>query len=291
MVYFEMFKRDIDRMKDCLKRVQVMPLGSGALSGTTLPIDREFVAKELGFNSISANSLDAVSDRDYILEFLAVSSILMMHLSRFAEEIILWTTMEFRFIEIPDSLCTGSSLMPQKKNPDPIELIRGKTGRVYGHLLSLLVTMKALPLTYNRDMQEDKEPLFDSIDTIKGALSIITPCIEKMKVMEDQMQKALRSGFLEATDLAEYLVKKGVPFRQAHHIVGRVVLDAVKKGWSNLSSYTVDELKGFSQDFGEDVLPYLNPEEAAARKNILGGTSPTKVQEAIKEAEQYLKTL
>ncbi|MGA1840681.1 MAG: argininosuccinate lyase [bacterium] len=291
MAYFEMFKRDRERFGDCLRRVRIMPLGSGALSGTTLPIDRESVARELGFDSISENSLDAVSDRDYILEFLSASSILMMHLSRFAEEIILWTTTEFGFIELPDSLCTGSSLMPQKKNPDLIELVRGKTGRVYGHLMSLLVTMKGLPLSYNRDMQEDKEPLFDTVDTLKGALSIIKLCVEKMSLAEDRMRAALDTGFLEATDLAEYLVKKGVPFREAHHIVGRVVLEALNKGCRNLSSFTVDDLKVYSEHFDEDVVSYLEPDDAAARKDIPGGTSPLKVKEAIGRAEEYLKSL
>ncbi len=291
MAYFEMFKRDRERFMECLKRSRIMPLGSGALSGSGLPIDREFVARELGFDSISENSLDAVSDRDYIVEFLAASSILMMHLSRFSEEIILWTTAEFGFIDLPDSLCTGSSPMPQKKNPDPIELVRGKTGRVYGHLMGMLVTMKGLPLSYNRDMQEDKEPLFDTVDTIKGVLSVIKLCVEKMRVMEDRMQEALQTGFLEATDLAEYLVKKGVPFREAHNLVGQVVLEAIKKGCSNLSSFTVDELKGFSKYFDADVVSYLNPSEAAARKDLPGGTSPMKVKEAIVRAEEYLKSL
>ncbi|MBN2372882.1 argininosuccinate lyase [bacterium] len=289
MAYFEMFSRDIQRLEDCLRRVQVMPLGSGALSGTCLPVDREAVAEELGFDSISSNSLDAVSDRDYALEFLAGLSILMMHLSRLAEEIILWTTAEFGFCELPDSLCTGSSLMPQKKNPDPLELVRGKTGRVYGCLIGLLVTMKALPLSYNRDMQEDKGPLFDAIDTVKGSLSVITLCIENLKVKEDRMLQGVMHGFLEATDLAEYLVQKGVPFRDAHNIIGRLVLDATKRGWTNLSSFSLDELKGFCSHFGNDVMPYLRPEKAAYRKNIQGGTSPSRIEEAIKKAEKDLR--
>jgi argininosuccinate lyase len=289
MAYFEMLKRDRERFRECLKRVAVMPLGSGALSGTALPIDRGLVARDLGFDKVSENSLDAVSDRDYVLEFLSAASILMMHLSRFAEEVILWTSAEFGFIELPDSFCTGSSLMPQKKNPDPMELLRGKTGRVYGHLMGLLVTMKALPLSYNRDLQEDKEPLFDTADTLKGALTLSSLCVAHMKVIEEKMQGSIESGFLEATDLAEYLVKKGVPFRDAHHIVGRIVLEAIKRGWSALSPYTLDELKGFSPYFDPDVDSYLRPAEAVDRKDVPGGTSSMRVKEAIKKAEAYLK--
>lgn len=289
LAYFEMFKRDRGRLEDCLKRVQVMPLGSGALSGTGLPIDREFVARELGFDHISENSLDAVSDRDFVLEFLSASSIIMMHLSRFSEEIILWTTEEFGFVTLPDALCTGSSLMPQKKNPDPVELIRGKTGRIYGNLMSLLVTMKALPLSYNRDLQEDKEPLFDTIDTIKSSISVLSLFIEKMEVRENQLQEALGSGFLEATDLAEYLVQKGAAFRDAHNIVGKVVLEAIKRDWSNLSSFSINELKKFSELFEEDVVDYLSPEKSTERKTVPGGTSPMKVKEAIKKAEMDLE--
>lgn len=289
LAYYEMVKRDKERFKECLKRVQVMPLGSGALSGTTLPIDRAFVAKELGFDALSANSLDAVSDRDFIVEFLSASSILMMHLSRLSEEIILWSSSEFRFIELPDSLCTGSSLMPQKKNPDPMELVRGKTGRVYGDLISLLVTLKGIPLSYNRDLQEDKEPLFDTVDTLKGALSVTILYIKGMRIIEQNMLNALGSGFLEATDLAEYLVRKGIPFRDAHHIVGRVVSEAIKKGWTNLSSFSLDELKKFSDLFCEDVIPYLSPENAAERKRVQGGTSSGFIKEALKDAQEGLK--
>ncbi len=289
LAYFEMFKRDRERLKDALKRIQTMPLGSCALSGTSLSIDREFLAEELGFDSVTGNSLDTVSDRDYIIEFMAASSIAMMHLSRMAEEVVLWTTSEFGFIELPDSLCTGSSIMPQKKNPDPIELVRGKTGRIYGNLTSLLVTMKSLPLSYNRDLQEDKEPLFDTVNTIKGAISVMILCVRNMKVKEDQMLSAIRSGFLEATDLAEYLVRKGEPFRDAHNIVGRLVLDAVKRGWSNLSFFSFDELKRFSDLFDEDVLPYLDPEKAAQRKTVPGGSSGIRVKEAIESACEELK--
>lgn len=289
LAYFEMFKRDMDRFRDCLKRINVLPLGSCALSGSSLPIDREFVAAELGFDSVSVNSMDAVSDRDFVIEFLSASSILMMHLSRLAEEIILWSTSEFGFVEIPDSLCTGSSIMPQKKNPDPIELVRGKTGRVYGHLMSLFVTMKALPLTYNRDMQEDKEPLFDTLDTIKSAVFIIMMCIERMKVNADQMTQAIRTGFLEATDVAEYLVMKAIPFRDAHNIVGRLVLEGIKRGWSNLSAFSIEELREYSCAFTEDVLEYLNPEKALSRKKVFGGTSPVSIKEAIQTAREALE--
>ena len=291
MAYFEMFKRDRARFEECLMRINVMPLGSGALSGTSLPIDREFVAKELGFQTLTENSLDAVSDRDYILECLATSSILMMHLSRFAEEVILWTSQEFGFIELPDDLCTGSSLMPQKKNPDPLELIRGKTGRVYGNLISLLVTMKALPLSYNHDLQEDKEPLFDTLDTLKGSLAVTTLCVENMQVIEDHMENAIESGFLEATDVAEYLVRKGIAFRDAHHIVGRLVREAIQRGCKTLASFKLDELKGYSEHFDEDVMPFLKSGEAAARKDVMGGTSPVRVKEAIERAEMYLNSL
>jgi argininosuccinate lyase len=291
MAYFEMFKRDRARFEECLRRIEVMPLGSGALSGTSLPVDREFVAKELGFQVLSENSLDAVSDRDYILECLATSSILMMHLSRFAEEVILWTSEEFGFIELPDDLCTGSSLMPQKKNPDPLELIRGKTGRIYGNLMSLLVTMKALPLSYNRDLQEDKEPLFDTIDTLKGAIVVTTLCVENMHVIEAHMEKAIESGFLEATDVAEYLVRKGIAFRDAHQIVGRLVREAIQRGWNTLASFTVDELKGYSEHFDADVVSFLKSDEAATRKDVIGGTSPLRVKEAMERAEMYLNAL
>ncbi|MGA1796854.1 MAG: argininosuccinate lyase [bacterium] len=288
LAWFEMGKRDRERLEECLRRVQVMPLGAGALAGTSLPIDREFVARELGFDRLTENSLDAVSDRDYILEFLAHASIIMMHLSRLAEEMILWSTAEFRFIELPDALCTGSSIMPQKKNPDPLELVRGKTGRVYGNLMGLLTTMKALPLSYNRDMQEDKEPLFDTIDTLKGSLSVMTLCIEGMKVREDRMQGAVGEGFLDATDLAEYLVGKGIPFRDAHHIVGRIVGEAVRRGWTSLASFTLEELREFCGEFDEDALPFLDPLQAAMRKEVPGGTSLYRVEEALKRAEDYV---
>jgi argininosuccinate lyase len=213
---------------------------------------------------------------------------MMMHLSRFAEEMILWSTAEFRFIELPDALCTGSSIMPQKKNPDPLELVRGKTGRVYGHLMGLLTTMKALPLSYNRDLQEDKEPLFDAVDTLKGSLSVMTLCVEGMRVLKERMEGAAGSGFLEATDLAEYLVGKGVPFREAHHIVGRLVGEAVRRGWTSLESFSLNEIREFCEGFDEDAIPFLDSRRAAVRKDVPGGTSLRRVEEALDRAENYL---
>ncbi len=221
MAYVEMFSRDKGRMADCLKRLNALPLGAGALAGTTFPIDREYVAEQLGFPEVTRNSLDSVSDRDFSLEFISASSILMMHLSRFSEELILWSSSEFSFIDLSDSFCTGSSIMPQKKNPDVPELVRGKTGRVYGNLMALLTVMKSLPLAYNKDMQEDKEPLFDTIDTVKGSLKIFADMIREMKVKADNMRNAAARGFSTATDVADYLVRKGLPFRDAHEVVGK----------------------------------------------------------------------
>lgn len=214
LAYYEMFKRDKERLEDCYKRTDVMPLGSGALAGTTFPIDRGYVARQLGFDNVTNNSLDAVSDRDFVIEFLAASSIMMMHFSRMSEELIIWSTSEFGFIELPDAFCTGSSMMPQKKNPDVAELVRGKTGRIYGNLLSLLVLMKGLPLSYNRDMQEDKEPLFDTVDTLKAALMIYTEMIKGIKISRNRIQSAMADGLILATDVADYLVKKPCPSAQ-----------------------------------------------------------------------------
>lgn len=230
LAYFEMFERDKERFEEIFNRVNVMPLGSGALAGTNLPIDRRYVAKLLGFPKITQNSMDSVSDRDFMIEFLNAASINMMHLSRLSEDLILWSSAEFNFVELPESFCTGSSLMPQKKNPDVLELIRGKTGRVYGNLIALLTIMKSLPLAYNRDMQEDKEPLFDTVDTLKSSLSICTRLLKKIEINKKEMLKAASEDFTTATDMADYLVKKGLPFRKSHEIVGKVVNYCMKKG-------------------------------------------------------------
>ncbi len=276
MAYVEMFKRDSDRLEDCLKRVNVMPLGAGALAGTTFPIDREHVAEQLGFASITRNSLDSVSDRDFALEFLSVSSILMMHLSRFSEELILWSTSEFKFIELSDSFCTGSSIMPQKKNPDVPELVRGKTGRVYGNLMALLTIMKSLPLAYNKDMQEDKEPLFDTIDTVKGCLKIFADMIKEMHVYESAMLAAAGKGFSTATDVADYLVRKGLPFRDAHEAVGKAVAYCIENEMV-LTDLTLTEWQLFSPYFDNDIFAAITLEACINARNIPGGTSREQV--------------
>lgn len=276
MAYVEMFKRDSARLEDCLKRVNVMPLGAGALAGTTFPIDREHVAEHLGFASITRNSLDSVSDRDFALEFLSVSSILMMHLSRFSEELILWSTSEFKFIELSDSFCTGSSIMPQKKNPDVPELVRGKTGRVYGNLMALLTIMKSLPLAYNKDMQEDKEPLFDTIDTVKGCLKIFADMIKKMHVYESAMLAAAGKGFSTATDVADYLVRKGLPFRDAHEAVGKTVAYCIENDMV-LTDLTLTEWQLFSPYFDNDIFAAITLEACINARNIPGGTSREQV--------------
>ncbi len=280
LAYAMMLKRDMDRYRDCLKRVNVMPLGSGALSGSILPLDREYLAELLDFPELTSNSMDAVSDRDFCIEFVSVSSILMMHLSRMAEEIVLWSTEEFGFIELSDAFTTGSSMMPQKKNPDVAELIRGKTGRVYGSLLNLLTLMKGLPLTYNRDMQEDKPPLFDAVDTVKVCLSILPPLLSTMRINRNSLSDAVKGGFMEATDLAEYLVERGVPFRTAHAIVGRAVAYAIEKG-KGLKEMTPDEWKQFSEDIGEEIASLLIPERMVERRRMKGGTSPESVKNQI----------
>ncbi|MGA1824760.1 MAG: argininosuccinate lyase [bacterium] len=289
LAYFEMTKRDRERLWQCLKRVSVMPLGSGALAGTGLAIDRRFVAKELGFSEITENSLDAVSDRDFIVEFLSVASIIMMHFSRFAEDIVLWSSSEFSFIELSDSVCTGSSLMPQKKNPDPMELIRGKTGRVYGNLITLLTVMKALPLSYNRDLQEDKEPLFDTVDTIKSVLAVACVVLHGATFRKDVMRRAAEEGFLNATDLAEYLVKKGLPFRQAHEKAGQIVLQGIKDNVNSLMNLDLEAYKNICPLIENDIFDYLKLESSLVTKNIPGGTAPKSVMEALKNAEVYLQ--
>ena len=244
MAYFEMFKRDLSRLRDCRKRTNVMPLGSGALAGTTYPLDREFVASELGFDAVTMNSLDGVSDRDFVIELANCLALVMMHLSRFCEELILWSSNEFSFVEMDDAFSTGSSIMPQKKNPDVAELIRGKAGRVYGHLMGLLTTMKGIPLAYNKDMQEDKEPIFDSIDTVKLCLPVFCDMIATMTVKKDNMLKGSKGGFTNATDVADYLVKKGLPFREAHAVVGRMVFYSIEHDKA-LDDLTMDEFKEF----------------------------------------------
>jgi argininosuccinate lyase len=284
LAYVEMFKRDKGRMEDCLKRVNVLPLGAGALAGTTFPIDREYVAELLDFPEVTRNSLDSVSDRDFALELLAAASILMMHLSRFSEELILWSTSEFRFVELSDAFCTGSSIMPQKKNPDVPELVRGKTGRVYGNLMALLTVMKSLPLAYNKDMQEDKEPLFDTIDTVKGSLKIFTDMVREMRVNAGNMGEAAAKGFSTATDVADYLVRKGMAFRDAHEVVGKAVRYCIEKG-KDLPELTIAEWKGFSDKIGEDIFAAITLEASVNARRATGGTALEKVKEEIERAK------
>ncbi|MFH1826731.1 MAG: argininosuccinate lyase [bacterium] len=287
MAYFEMLQRDKDRFFKVGQAADVLVLGSGALAGTNFDIDRELLAKELGFGRISQNSLDAVSDRDYIIEFNAAAALLMMHLSRLSEELIIWSTYEFDFIELSDKYATGSSIMPQKKNPDIAELTRGKTGRVYGNLFALLTMMKGLPLAYNRDMQEDKEPLFDSIDTIKSVLSIFPEMIATTKIHAETMKNDAKKGFLTATDLAYYLVKRGVPFRDAHRIVGELV-SYCEDSNMQLEYLSLKQLKEFSSAFTYDATRILSSESSVASKNVIGGTAPKRVKEAIKRARKNL---
>lgn len=288
MAYFYMFERDKGRMQDLYKRIDVLPLGSAALAGTSFPIDREFVASQLGFKQIAENTLDAVSDRDFILEFLSTSAILMMHLSRLGEELVLWSSQEFNFIELDDSFCTGSSIMPQKKNPDAAELIRGKTGRVYGNLINLLTTMKALPLAYNHDMQEDKEPLFDTISTLERSLFLMSKMIETMQVNKEKMEEGTKGDFSTATELADYLVKKGLSFREAHKLVGKIVLYCLENK-KILEDLSLTELDFFHKDFNEDILKVLKPVSAVEAKDSYGGTCLKMVEESIQKAKQLLE--
>jgi argininosuccinate lyase len=284
LAYVEMFKRDKGRMRDCLKRVNVLPLGAGALAGTTFPIDREYVAELLDFPEVTRNSLDSVSDRDFALEFLASASILMMHLSRFSEELVIWSTSDFRFIELSDSFCTGSSIMPQKKNPDVPELVRGKTGRVYGNLMALLTVMKALPLAYNKDMQEDKEPLFDTIDTVKGSLRIFADMIREMRLNSERMRAAAAGGYSTATDVADYLVRKGMPFRDAHETVGKAVRYCIEMK-KDLPELTLDEWRGFSDIIDTDIFTAITLEASVNARNATGGTALERVKEEIARAK------
>ncbi|GAB1536117.1 argininosuccinate lyase [Geovibrio sp. ADMFC3] len=287
MAYVQMFRRDYGRMKDSMERMNFSPLGSGALAGTTFPINRDMTAEKLGFAAPTENSLDSVSDRDFALEFLSASAICQMHLSRFSEELIIFSTSEFAFIDLSDDFCTGSSIMPQKKNPDMPELIRGKTGRIYGNLISLLTTMKGLPLAYNKDMQEDKEPLFDSVDTIKASLRIFIPMIEKMGINAEKMTKAAKLGFSTATDLADYLVRKGMPFREAHHVVGSAVAFALDKR-IDISELTIDELKSFSEKIDNDIYSYITPEASVGSRKAKGGTAGESVKAQIDSARKFL---
>ncbi|MGD6841035.1 argininosuccinate lyase [Bacillus infantis] len=288
MAYFWMLERDKERYSENLKRINVSPLGAGALAGTTFPIDRELTASLLGFDNIYENSMDAVSDRDFILEFLSASSILMMHLSRFSEEIILWSSQEFRFIELDDSFATGSSIMPQKKNPDMAELIRGKTGRVYGNLVGLLTVLKGLPLAYNKDMQEDKEGMFDTVKTVIGSLKIFSGMVGSMTVNSEVMENATKSDFSNATELADYLSGKGLPFREAHEIVGKLVLDCVNR-CCFLSGLPMDVYKEASALFEEDIYEVLDPRAAVARRNSQGGTGFAQIKKALEKAKGRLK--
>ena len=288
MAYYEMFGRDFARFSDCLTRTDVMPLGSAALAGTTFPIDMEWTARQLGFSKVVANSMDAVGDRDYLIEFCSASAILMMHVSRMAEELIIWSSPEFSFIEISDAFCTGSSIMPQKKNPDVPELMRGKTGRVYGNLVALLTLTKGLPLAYNRDLQEDKEPVFDTVDTLLATLRLLSKMLPEIRINRDTMARMAAHNFTLATDLADYLVRRDIPFRKAHHVVGRLVQYCIRTG-KELSDCTLDELKTFHEAFDEDVFPYLEMSSVIDRRRSVGGTATSRVKEAIARARADLE--
>lgn len=287
MAWFEMIQRDKERLTDCRKRVNVMPLGSAALAGTTYPINRQVTAKLLDFEQISQNSLDGVSDRDFAIEFTAFASTLLMHLSRFSEELVLWSSAQFQFIDLPDRFCTGSSIMPQKKNPDVPELVRGKTGRVYGHLMSLLTLMKSQPLAYNKDNQEDKEPLFDTIDTIKGCLRAFADMVPAIIVKRENTKAAAKNGFSTATDLADYLVNKGLPFRDAHEAVGLAVAHGIQTH-QDLSDMPLETLQGFCDKIQDDVYEVLTLEGSVAARNHLGGTAPQQVKSAIESAKKRI---
>lgn len=287
LAYVQMFRRDAGRVEDCLARMNLCPLGSGALAGTGFPIDREQTAADLGFDAPCANSLDGVSDRDYAIEFLAAASITMMHLSRFCEEIILWNSGEFGYVTMDDAYSTGSSIMPQKKNPDMAELIRGKTGRVYGDLVALLTMMKGLPLAYNKDMQEDKEAVFDAVDTLKGCLMVFTPMMQTMQINARRMEQDLEGGFLNATDLADYLAAKGLPFRSAHEVAGKLVQYAEKSS-RKLTDLSLEELRRESDLFAEDIYQAIAPEQCLAARKTFGGPAPQATKIAIDEARAWL---
>ncbi len=288
--YMEMFKRDLDRISDIYERMNFCPLGAGALAGTTYPLDRELTASLLGFEGPTLNSMDSVSDRDYVIEMLSAFSTIMMHLSRFSEEIIIWNSNEYRFIELDDAYSTGSSIMPQKKNPDIAELVRGKTGRVYAALMSILTTMKGIPLAYNKDMQEDKELTFDAIDTVKGCLALFTGMIDTMKLNKAVMEKSAMNGFTNATDAADYLVNHGVPFRDAHGIVGQLVLYCIDNDKS-LLDMTLDEYKAICPVFEEDIYKAISLEECVNKRNTIGAPGPEAIQKVIEINEEFLKNL
>lgn len=288
LAYFEMLDRDTDRLNDARRRLNVLPLGSAALAGTSFPVDRESIARELSFSGVSANSVDAVSDRDFAIEFVGAASIIMVHLSRLAEDLILYCSNEFGFVTLGDSVSSGSSLMPQKKNPDSLELIRGKAGRVFGHQAALLATMKGLPLAYNKDMQEDKEAVFDAVDTVSISLRIAAIVLDNVTVNESKTLEAASRGYLNATELADYLVKKGVPFRTAHETVGKAVLYAIEKG-TELSEIPLAELRRFSKHIDDDVLHALGLKQTLASKDRTGGTAPNRVAEALRAAKTRIK--
>jgi argininosuccinate lyase len=289
MAYYEMLRRDRQRLSACLGRVDVSPLGSAALAGTSLPIDSKVTAELLAFPALSRNSIDAVSDRDFIIEFTSAAALIMMHLSRMCEELILWCSTEFDYIELSESFCTGSSIMPQKKNPDVPELVRGKSGRVYSHLMSLLTVMKGLPLAYNRDLQEDKEPLFDTVDTVRQSLRILARLWEHVTLNKERMEKMASSGFTLATDVAEYLVIKGMGFRQAHRVVGKMVRYCLEES-KELEEMTLQEFKGFASVISEDIYNILNLKNSVDSRNSVGGTSLQQVREAITRAEEELSS-
>ncbi|WP_257267176.1 argininosuccinate lyase [Endozoicomonas sp. ONNA2] len=287
MAWYEMLVRDDERLQDCRKRVNISPLGAAALAGTTYPIDREYTASALGFDRPSRNSLDSVSDRDFAIEFCAAGALIMTHLSRMSEELVLWTCAQFNFIDLPDRFCTGSSIMPQKKNPDVPELVRGKTGRVNGHLVSLLTLMKSQPLAYNKDNQEDKEPLFDTVDTLRDCLRAFADMVPHIQARKEHMLEAARRGFSTATDLADYLVRRGMPFRNAHEVVGKAVAFGIEEG-RDLSEMTLAELQVFSDTIGQDVFDVLTLEGSVRARNHLGGTAPGQVRQAVLNARKML---
>ena len=288
LAWYEMLDRDFSRLSDCIDRANIMPLGAAALAGTTYPIDRAMTAELLGFKAPAENSLDAVSDRDFAIEFCAASSILLMHMTRMSEELVLWTSAQFNFINLPDRFCTGSSIMPQKKNPDVPELVRGKSGRVYGHLMSLLTLMKSQPLAYNKDNQEDKEPLFDAIDTVQGCLRAFADMVPALESRKEEMREAALRGFSTATDLADYLVRKGVAFRDAHEIVGKSVAYGIETG-KDLGEMTLEELAQFSDTITEDVFEVLTLEGSVAARDHIGGTAPNQVRAAVARARTKLE--
>ena len=287
LAWFEMMQRDASRLQDCATRMNILPLGSAALAGTSYPLDRHYTAELLGFDDVTRNSLDGVSDRDFAIEFCAAAALIMTHLSRFSEELVLWSSAQFNFIELPDRFCTGSSIMPQKKNPDVPELVRGKTGRVNGHLISLLTLMKSQPLAYNKDNQEDKEPLFDTIDTLLGSLRAYADMIPAIQAKRDNMYQAAKQGFSTATDLADYLVGKDLPFRDAHEVVGKAVAFGIEQN-KDLSEMSLQELKQFSDIIDEDVFDVLTLEGSIAARNHIGGTAPAQVRQAIADGRKRI---